>query len=49
MTTTRRAVPWHPDALNGIGLAGNFVVGNDPRDTSMRLDLAFVRDWVIYL
>ncbi|MEM7115476.1 MAG: glycoside hydrolase family 44 protein [Chloroflexota bacterium] len=41
--------PWAPDCGNGIALNGEEIVGNDPTDTSIAIDEAYVQDWVEHL
>ncbi len=40
---------WRPDCGNGILTNGSLVTGNDPADTSLGADPAFVANWVNYL
>jgi hypothetical protein len=39
---------WRPDCGNGSNLGG-YITGNDPLDTSLAIDSAFMQDWVVDL
>ncbi len=41
--------PWWADCGNGVKLDGTNLTGNDPADTSERIDPDFVTEWVRYL
>ncbi len=41
--------PWDDDCGNGVDLDGNDITGNDPTDTSMAIDPAFVQAWIGHL
>jgi len=41
--------PWQPDCGNGVAPAEAAVSGNDPQDTSLPIDEAFVGGWVRHL
>ncbi|MCB0060922.1 MAG: glycoside hydrolase family 44 protein [Caldilineaceae bacterium] len=41
--------PWRPDCGNGIQPNGEFITGNDPKDTSIPVDESFVADWMAHL
>ena len=40
---------YRPDHGNGVDLNGNFIVGNDPTDTSIAVDETFAAGWVEHL
>jgi len=40
---------WFPDAGNGIGLDGQFVVGNDPNDAHVPSNSTFQQGWIQHL
>jgi hypothetical protein len=41
--------PWDPDCGNGVRTDGGEITGNDPADTSVAVDPAFVAGWVAHL
>lgn len=41
--------PWRPQYGNGVLLNGDYVVGNDPYDTSIPSDPAFAQSWINHL
>ncbi|GGJ29212.1 glycoside hydrolase family 44 protein [Deinococcus roseus] len=41
--------PWHTDCGNGIKPDGSFITGNNPLDTSVASNSAFVQGWITYL
>lgn len=40
---------WDPDCGNGVRPDGTLVTGNDPHDTSMEADPAFIQGWIHHL
>lgn len=40
---------WRPDCGNGVRPDGSDVTGNDPLDTSVAIEPAFVADWIAHL
>jgi len=41
--------PWDTDCGDGVDLGGNDITGNDPIDTSLAVDPAFVQAWIGHL
>jgi hypothetical protein len=41
--------PWNPDCGNGISTDGSVIDSNDPKDTSIAITPAFVKDWLAHL
>jgi hypothetical protein len=41
--------PWQPDCGNGVRANGSNITGNDPTDTSIAIDPAFVQEWIAHL
>jgi hypothetical protein len=41
--------PWDPGCGNGVRASGGDITGNDPADTSVAIDPAFVAGWVRHL
>ncbi|MFN8483615.1 MAG: glycoside hydrolase family 44 protein [Anaerolineae bacterium] len=41
--------PWRTDCGNGVRTSGATVTGNDPTDTSVAIDPAFVQGWIGHL
>ncbi|GEM46760.1 glycoside hydrolase family 44 protein [Deinococcus cellulosilyticus] len=41
--------PWHPDCGNGVKPDGTFITGNNPLDTSVAVNSAFVQGWITHL